>query len=180
MRPVGDEHLRRATDAGRGAILLAVHDFDLAGHWVAFERRRRLVVVSPPVWPAWRGALYEQIRSRAGFRVRHQDRTTLHELADDLRAGELVLFLADRRSPGRPLPVSFVGCRSALPAAPSWLSARTGAPILTAATFSEAGRRRVIFGPPRWAAEPGDHRWVAPALAELEASIRRAADQWHI
>jgi predicted LPLAT superfamily acyltransferase len=182
VRPAGDGHLRKATADGRGAILLAVHlgDFDLAGHWVASEFGRRLVVASPPVWPAWRGAVYEKVRSRAGFRVRRQDQTTLQQLADDLRANQLVLFLADRRPPGRPLYVTFVGRRSVLSAAPSWLSAHTGAPIISAATFSEGRQRQLIFGPPRWASEPSDHRWVAPALAELELSIRRTPHEWHI
>jgi KDO2-lipid IV(A) lauroyltransferase len=182
IQPVGDEYLRDATATDRGAILLAVHlgDFDLAGHWVASELGRRLVVASKAVRPAWRGALYEQIRSRAGFQVRRQDQTTLRDLTDALDDGQIVLFLADRRSPGRNLPFDFLGCPSVLSAAPSWLSARTGAPILTAATFTLGQRRQLLFGPPRWAAEPGDNRWVAPALAELEASIRWAPHQWHI
>ncbi len=182
VQPVGYEHLRHATAGGRGVILLTAHlgDFDLAAHWVASELGRRLVVTSAPLRPQWRGTLYEQIRSRAGFRVRRQEQTTLHNLADDIAEGNLVLFLADRRAPGRPLPVNFLGRQSMLSAAPSWLSARTGAPVLTAATYTSRQCRKLVFGPPRWAADASDHHWVAPALRELESCIRRAPYQWHV
>lgn len=183
IHPVAEDHLRHATQGDQGVLLLAVHlgDFDLAGHWLASELGRELVVASPSVRPAWRGALYARARVSAGFRVRAQGRTTLHDLARDLRDGRLVLFLADRRSPGRSITTRFLGCSSTVSAAPAWLSANTGAPVMTAATFTERERnRRLVFGVPRWADSPADHRWAMPALAELEASVRRAPHQWHI
>ncbi|MGO9247583.1 MAG: lysophospholipid acyltransferase family protein [Solirubrobacteraceae bacterium] len=183
ISPVAEEHLRRATDGGQGALLLAIHlgDFDLAGHWLASELGRDLVVASPSVRPAWRGALYTRSRSIAGFRVRPQERTTLDDLARDLRNGHLVLFLADRRCPGRSVPARFFGRPSSVSAAPAWLSASTGAPVMTAATYTEGPQdRRLVFGVPRWAHSPGDHCWTMPALAELEASVHRAPHQWHI
>lgn len=182
IKPAGDEALRAVTAQGRGAVLLAVHlgDFDLAGHWVAHELGRQLVVASPPIQPAWRGDVYRRLRQTVGFDVRQQDQTTLHELVDEVSDGKLVLFLADRRPPGRALPVRFLGRPSVVSAVPSWLSARTGVPILTAATFTEGAHRTLVFGQPRWADRVDDHRWIGPALAELETAIRAAPHQWHI
>jgi KDO2-lipid IV(A) lauroyltransferase len=183
VRPVGEEHLRRATQAGHGVLLLAVHlgDFDVAGHWLASELGCDLVVVSAAVRPAWRGAFYTRARTTAGFRVRREDRTTLLDLVGDLRNGHVVLFLADRRSPGRSLAVRFLGCPSTVSAAPAWLSASTGAPLVTAATFTDREQNRLlVFGEPRWARSPADQSWAQPALAELETSVRGAPHQWHI
>ena len=182
VRPNQRESLRCAMADGRGAIALAVHlgDFDLAGYWLATELEREVVVVSPTIRPDWREALYRQIRLSAGFRVRRQERTTLDDLVRDLGQGRLVLFLADRRASGRQVSIEFLGRPSTLSAAPAWLSAQTGAAILTAATYTERHERPLLFGAPRWAERPTDYRWAAPAVAELEAIIRRVPHQWHI
>ena len=178
---VGEEYLRRSAARGHGVILVSVHlgDFDLAGHWVAEALGCGVVVATPSIRPPWRGRLYDHMRRSGGFVPRRLGETTVADVAADLRAGNVVLVMADRRPRHRTIDGSFLGCPASISPAPAVLSALTGAPILSAFTTTQTSRQ-VCFGTPRTAAGRDDRSWLEPTLEPLEEAVRQAPHQWHV
>lgn len=184
VAPVGEERLADAASHGRGLILLSLHlgDFDIAGGWLAERHGVTPVVVSRAIKPRWRDGLFSLIRRRCGIVLRDADRTGFEQLESDLDQGRAILVMLDRLPPGRTVPSSLLGGPAVVPLAAAALAARTGAPLLPAATWRDAGGRPMVwFGEPRliFDARRGVARIIEVA-EQLGSLVREHPEQWHV
>lgn len=180
----GEEHLRTAVAQGRGVILLSVHlgDFDLGGGWLAERQAITPVVVTRPLRPNWRNALFSFVRRRCGVVLRDADHTGLEDLERDLGLGRALLVMLDRRPAGPASPSRIFGKPAAAPLAIALLAARSGAPLLPAATWRDGdGQTIAWFGEPVTAADPAVAAARMGEVAErLGDLIRAHPEQWHV
>lgn len=184
ITPLGADAIADALTARRGVILTSVHlgDFDLAASWIAEVLGSRPVVpVATCPSRAWQ-SFYDAVRSECGFALRRQEATRLEELEQELECGRLIILMLDRRPSRAGLATRWFGRAAIVSAAASTLAGRTGAPLVSAATWGDGnGGRKLVFGPPRAVESPGDAPRVTRALvAELETSVRAAREQWHV
>jgi lauroyl/myristoyl acyltransferase len=181
---LGDAHVRAAAGQNRGLILLSVHlgDFDAAGSWLALKRGITPVVVTRPVQPRWREAVLSTIRRRCGLVLRDAANARLADLEGDLERGRAILVMLDRRSSGPTYASHMLGKPAVAPLCTAVLGARTGAPLLPAATWrDERGSTVAWFGEPfivRNHAE-GAAR-IARVAEQLGLLIRAHPEQWHV
>ena len=183
----GVDRLEAATSGSRGAILVAAHlgDFDLAGSWIAEVFGRSPVVPVAAVSSAARQDFYDRVRRACGFTLRRQGDTTVNDLATDIRRGRLVIIMLDRQPTGRTIDLDLFGRPATVSAAPHALSAMTGAPVLSAATWNVDRRRRVLsFGDPHAIAPSADPAGgpspLHHAVRDLERAVLSAPHQWHV
>lgn len=184
VNPLGEDHLADALKQGRGLILLSLHlgDFDLAGAWMAARHGVKPVVISRAIWPHWRGRLFSLVRRRSGVILRDADRTDFVQLTRDLEMGRAVVMMLDRLPPGRTEPARLLGEPAVIPAIAAFLAARTGAPLLPAATWRDRrGQPTVWFGEPTTVtdARHGVTR-IAEAAEQLGTLITEHPEQWHV
>lgn len=133
-RTVNEGVLRAAYAAGAGVVVALPHtgNWDHAGAW-AVLRGMPLTTVAERLEPA---ALFDRFvayRESLGMEVlalTGGPRPPFEVLADRLRAGGLVCLLGDRDLSKHGIEVSFFGHPARMPAGPSLLALRTGAPLL--------------------------------------------------
>lgn len=180
----GEEFVQATCVAGEGAILLSVHlgDFDLAGAWLAARHSVAPVVVRRPLNQRWREVLFTCVRRRCGVVIRDAGDTRLSHLEQDLRDERAVLMMLDRRSPGPVTTSVLLGRPAVAPLAIAVLAARTGAPLLPAATWRDReGKTVVWFGQPVKTRSAGDGmKTLAACVATLERLILEHPEQWHV
>lgn len=181
---LGETHLADALGHGRGLILLSLHlgDFDAVGGWLAERRGVTPVVVPQAIRPRWRGGLFSLIRRRCGVVIRDAGRTGSEQLELDLEQGRAILVMLDRSSSGRTAPSRLLGRPAVVPLAAAVLAARTGAPLLPAATWRDASGRPVVwFGEPRLVLDPRlGVAQVAEVAEQLGSLVREHPEQWHV
>jgi KDO2-lipid IV(A) lauroyltransferase len=174
LDPEGVDLLDRCLAAGRGVVVALGHsgNWDHAGAWAAYTGRP-VVSVAERLKPAGLYDRFVAYRESIGISVLPLTggrRQPLDELAERLRAGELVCLLADRDLSRRGVEVSFFGGRTRMPAGPALLALRTGAPLLVARLwYDETSSRGSIVGP---IAVPAG----ADRLAQVAAMTQEVAD----
>jgi lauroyl/myristoyl acyltransferase len=183
----GDEHLLRAIDAGKGAIVALPHvgGWDFGGAWLARQGIPPTAVVEP-VEPPELFDWFADVRRAAGIEIVPLGPDAGSALLSSLREGKVVTLLCDRDLPGNGVEVEFFGERTTLPSGPALLALRAGAALLPAAVyFTPRGGHHAVMQPPVEAVRQGrlrdDVQRVTEALAKrLEELIRAAPDQWHL
>jgi lauroyl/myristoyl acyltransferase len=189
LEPEGVELLDKSLAAGHGVIVALSHsgNWDHAGAWAAYTGRP-VVTVAERLKPE---SLYDRFvayRESIGITVLPLTggrRQPLDELAERLRAGELVCLLADRDLSRRGVEVSFFGGRTRMPAGPALLALRTGAPLLVARLWFDAdGSRGSIVGPIE-APAGGDRMTQVAAMTQqladlLAEGIAAHPQDWHM
>jgi lauroyl/myristoyl acyltransferase len=174
MRLDGVDLLDKALAEGRGAVVALSHsgNWDHAGAWAAYTGRP-VVTVAERLKPESLYRRFLDYRASIGITalpLTGGSRQPLDDLADRLRAGELVCLLADRDLSRRGVEVSFFGGRTRMPAGPALLALRTGAPLLVARLwYDEDGSRGSIVGPVEVPAGPD-------RVAQIGAMTQAVAD----
>lgn len=180
----GEEHLRSAAARGKGILLLSVHlgDFDLGGGWLAEHCGITPVVCTRPLRPLWRDELFSAARRRLGVVLRDADDTRIETLEADLHRNRALLVMLDRRPVGAGSPSRILDRPSVAPRAVGLLAARSGAPLVPAATWRGHNGEMVI-----WFGEPGAVAGPDQAMAQIAAAgdrlsqlIRTYPEQWHV
>jgi lauroyl/myristoyl acyltransferase len=188
FRIEGVEHIDRAVEAGKGAVLALPHmgNWDVAGHWLHL-RGYRMVAVAERLRPRALYELFYRHRVALGMQiVPLADRRALgEELARRLAANELLTLVADRALRGRGVAVEMFGATRPLPAGPAALSLTTGSPLIPAAIYEDDGGWRCVIGSPLSIEPTGQRRDDVAALTralatEFERSIAAAPTQWHM
>lgn len=184
---VGDDHLWRALDAGRGAIVALPHigNWDAAGPWLVSEGRS-VVAVAEHLRPPRLYDLFVANRTSIGIEVLGLGDPGLgRALAARLGEGRIVALVADRDLTGRGVEVTMFGVRRRLPAGPAMLSITTGAPLLVTPVFHTEQGWRCVMTPPLTAERTGDRRADVAALTErmareFERAVASAPSDWHM
>jgi lauroyl/myristoyl acyltransferase len=180
----GEENLRSATARGKGILLLSVHlgDFDLGGGWLAECCGITPVVCTRPLRPSWRDDLFSAARRRLGVVLRDVDDIGIETLEADLHRNRALLVMLDRRPLGAGSPSLILDRPSVAPRAVGLLAARSGAPLVAAATWRGRNGETVIwFGEPGTAAGPDQAMaQIATAGDHLSQLIRAHTEQWHV
>jgi KDO2-lipid IV(A) lauroyltransferase len=180
----GEENLHSAVSRGRGVLLLSVHlgDFDLGGGWLAERCGVTPVVCTRPLRPAWRHFLFSAARRRLGVLLRNADETRIETLEADLHRNCAVLVMLDRRPRGFGSPSRILDRASVVPHAVGALAARTGAPLVAAASWrGPNGDTLVWFGEPATAVGPDQAMaHIASAADRLSQLIHAHPEQWHV
>jgi KDO2-lipid IV(A) lauroyltransferase len=127
---------------------------------------------------------FNQRRSSIGV-INHPIGNSYTVLKEALKNGDSVALLIDRAYGATHKRYDFLGVRAKLPLGHLFLSASTGAPILTGAmVFVDGGRFKYIHGgihfPPREGTEDFDklEGLQAECLKDFERIIREHSEQW--
>ncbi len=184
---VGEEHLWRALDEGRGAIVALPHvgNWDAAAPWLVSEGRS-VVAVAEQLRPPRLYDLFVANRTALGIEVLGLGEPGLgRKLATRLAEGRIVALVADRDLTGRGVEVSMFGRPRRLPAGPALLSITTGAPLLVTPVFQTERGWRCVMTPPLAVERTGDRRADVVALTErmareFERAVASAPSDWHM
>jgi KDO2-lipid IV(A) lauroyltransferase len=188
FRMEGREHIDRAVEEGRGAVLALPHlgNWDVAGHWLHLQGYA-MVAVAEQLRPKALYDLFYRHRVALGMQIvpLAERRALGEELARRLAANELVTLVADRALRGRGVQVEMFGAARPLPPGPAALSLATGSPLLPAALYETNGGWLCIIRPPLSIERTGDRRTDVAAMtralgAEFERAIAAAPTQWHM
>lgn len=178
----GEEPLRAALEAGRGAILCSPHlgSWEMIGLYMG-PRHPMITLYRPPR----RESLDEFIREargRTGARIAPIDTGGIRTLYQSLREGSLIGMLPDQdpRDPKSPF-APFFGVQANTMTLVARLAARSGAPVFFA--FAERlprgeGFRLHIRPAPEGITDPDPVRAAATLNAEVESCVRLAPAQY--
>lgn len=186
ITPIGADRLASAEKHPPGVILLSAHvgDFDLAGSWIAEVLGRSPVVPVATLGRPIAQRLFAVARKSYGFTLALRESTSMQDLEGHLSAGRIVILTLDRWTGGRAIEVELLGRPARVPAASLALARRTGAPLVSAATWNIGAERVLVFGKPLTIDPARDPRAEATVMQqlsrELEGAIRAAPHQWHI
>lgn len=185
LRADGVGYLDAARAGGRGVLLCLPHlgNWDAAGAWLS-GRLGGITVVAEPVEPPELFDWFVETRRRIGFDVISLGPKAGSAVLRALGAGRVVCLVCDRDLTGEGVEVEFFGERTRLPAGPATLAFRSGAALISVATyFDGALGHRVHFDEPIPVERAGRLRDdVARVTQELarrfEVLIRAAPEQW--
>jgi phosphatidylinositol dimannoside acyltransferase len=187
-RGVGREHLERAVEAGRGAVLALPHvgNYDVAGHWVA-ATGFRITAVAEELKPQRLYQLFCDRRRGLGLGIvaLSSDRKVADELVRLIGENELIALVADRDLTGRGVDVEMFGATRRMPAGPALLSLFTGSPLLPCALYDLEHGWAIHIDAPLEIERTENMRQDVTALTRLlakrfERSIAAAPTQWHM
>jgi phosphatidylinositol dimannoside acyltransferase len=184
---IGDDHLWRALDDGKGAIVALPHigNWDAAGPWL-LSLGRRVVAVAEQLRPPRLYDLFVENRASIGVEVVALGENGIgRALAGKLAEGNIVALVADRDLSGRGVEVTMFGVRRQLPAGPALLSLTTGAPLIVTPVYQTERGWRCVMTPPLTIERTGDRRADVRALTrrmaeEFERAIAAAPTDWHM
>jgi KDO2-lipid IV(A) lauroyltransferase len=185
---VGLEHIERALEGGRGAVLALPHlgNWDAAGHWLHMLGHS-MTAVAEELRPQRVYDLFLEHRRALGIGIvpLTDSRTVGEDLVRLLAKNELIALVCDRDLKNRGVEVTMFGEKRRMPAGPALLSLATGTPLLPCATYDAEAGWSVLIGPPLEVERTGDRRKDVVALTqrlaeEFERAIAAAPTQWHM
>jgi KDO2-lipid IV(A) lauroyltransferase len=148
----GDNHLRTAAEAGRGALIVTAHFglFELGGLLLAWQGFDAVVLTYPEPSEAltrWRAAF--RSRWKVGTLEVGADSFAFLQIADQLRQGKFIASLIDRPHPTDSTPVALPNGRANFSTGILLLAEHTGAPVIPATMARRAdGRYHAQIFPP--------------------------------
>lgn len=177
----GLEHLEKAGKAGTGAILVLPH----LGNWepAALSGRRAGIEIAAVAERLPNRRLtkwFVRMRAQYGITIIPHGRTSMRHVEGAIRRGAAVALLCDRDLSGRGVKVTFFGEETTLPAGPAALALKTGAPMVTAATFFEGDGHRVDINELSLDGVDDVGGVTQRIATALEGIIRQAPEQWHL
>ncbi len=177
----GLEHLEKAGKAGTGVILVLPH----LGNWepAALSGRRAGIEIAAVAERLANQRLtrwFVKMRAQYGITIIPHGRTSMRHVEAAIRRGAAVALLCDRDLSGRGVKVTFFGEDTTLPAGPAALALKTGAPMVTAATFFAGDGHRVDINELSTDGVDDLRGLTQRIAAALEGIIRQAPEQWHL
>ena len=179
----GEEHLRAALGAGRGAIIASGHlgNWEVVGAGLA-ARGYPVTFVVQKLRNSQVDDLVQGIRRGTGIEVveRGMDLRRAHAA---LAANRLVFFMCDQDARRRGMFIPLFGIPASTPKGAAQMALRCGAPFLPSFGWRVApGRFRGDFTPPVDPGSGDEDDQVRVLLttfnARLEAAVRRAPEQY--
>ncbi len=190
---IGEEHLERAAEEGRGAILVGAHLGSFDALRLLAERKNSIVNVLMFTTNAERiNTLFRELSPEMDARVIRVDPASVDSvfaIRECLRRGELVAILGDRIEPGdqnRTIRIPLLGELVKLSQAPFLLAALLECPVLMILAFREGPGRYSVFvekladrvGSPRCERDKGVAELLAAYAGRLEFYCKRYPFQW--
>ncbi len=184
----GVEHIERAVQAGRGAVMALPHlgNWDLAGKW-AHESGWRVTAVAELLRPQRLFELFLRHRRALGMEIvpLYDTAGVGEDLARRLSENHLIALVADRDLRGKGVVVEMFGAERRMPPGPALLSLATGVPLLPSAVYDLEDGWLVVIQPPLEIERTGDMRRDVTTLtrllaSEFERAIAAAPTQWHM
>ncbi len=182
----GEDHLHRALEAGKGAVLITAH----TGNWELLNAR--LGISGIPMSIAVRNvydpridAIASDLRSRFGAQVIHRDDKAGRRLFAALKSNRVNGLLIDqdiRDIAGAFVP--FFGKNAWTPTGAAALALRTGCPMIPAFDHRRPDGRHLVEVhpplpvPPEGSTEDRIHQLTGAATAAIETHIRAHPEQW--
>ena len=185
---VGREHMERAFEAGRGALMAIPHlgNWDIAGRWATVQGWP-LTAVAELLKPERVFRLFLHHREALGMQVvpLYDDRKVGEELARRLAENHFIALVADRDLKGTGVVVEMFGAERRMPAGPALLSLMTGSPLIPAACYDTEDGWSIVLEEPLEIERTESLRDDVTALTRLlakrfERSIAAAPTQWHM
>lgn len=182
----GDEHLARLRVRREGFIVVTGHvgNWELMGAHFA-RGGLPLHVIARPLHNDYIDRHVVKTRREAGLRVIPSHGVPIHDLAQLIRRGAVVVFVFDQDARQHGTFVEFLGRLASTPRGAALLALRTRCPILPAYALRQRGSRHEIYlFPPLIPLEsPPDIDRAVQALTQrftrcLEAVVRRAPEQY--
>jgi KDO2-lipid IV(A) lauroyltransferase len=185
QRVVGEEFLREALEAGKGAIILTGHmgNWELLAAWLCRRGYPVTAIVRDPDDTDFRETIAD-FRTRVGLKTLPKT-ANMKAAVNLLRKGGFLGILSDQlagRNEG--LPVPFMGHPAYTFAGAASLGILTGCPILPVFSFREAPfRHRIEIAPPLPFPEGTDRKERILDLTlrcneAIEDAVRRTPGQW--
>lgn len=183
----GEEHLKRALDAGRGAIILGAHmgNYNLLAPYMALYSARAGAFVEP-VAPPELFEFVSKLRARTGLRLFMATREGVRDAMALLRANGILAVTGDRYLGTSGTVVEFFGAAAPLPHGAIVLAQRTGAALITAKLRQIPGGRLLVeLDEPVRLCGGGNAREdlvmnMRRVTKSLERAIQEAPEQWVI
>jgi predicted LPLAT superfamily acyltransferase len=190
---IGEEHLDRVAEQGRGAILVGAHLGSFDALRMLAERKKSIVNVLMFTANAERiNTLFRELSPDMDARVIRVDPESVESvfaIRACLRRGELVAILGDRIEPGeqnRAARIPLLGDPVELSQAPFLLAALLDCPVLMILAFREQSGRYSVFAEkladrvrvPRREREKAVAELLARYAARLEFYCQRYPYQW--
>lgn len=184
----GYSYIEQGLAAGKGVIVALPHvgGWEWAGRWLA----QRGLGVSAVVEVLESREAYEtflQVRRSQGINVIPLDDRAGIAVQEALSANHVVCLMSDRDIQRNGVEVEFFGERTTAPAGPAFFALRTGATLLPTAVYftRRVDGHHTVVRPPlilptRGRLRDDVQQLTQSLIAELEALIRRAPEQWHL
>jgi KDO2-lipid IV(A) lauroyltransferase len=183
----GMEAVAAAMEAGTGLVVALPHlgGWEWAAFWLAEVHGWPVTAVAEPIEPPELAEWFLDLRAKLGMEIVPLGAGAGAACVRALKENRIVCLVCDRDLAGDGIAVPFLGEVTTLPAGPATLALRSGAPLVTAATYFEGRRHRFVVEPPLDTTRHGrlrdDVERVTAAVAErMEQSIRSAPEQWHL
>lgn len=182
MELQGIEHVDRALQAGKGALLITAHfgNWELMARYLS-DRGYRLSVVARDANDPRTTEIVNEIRRENGYQVFSRGNAAKFILGC-LRRNELVGILPDQNAGD--VFLRFFGRECGSVVGPAIIHLRTGAPLIPIFCVRLPGdRHRIEVHPPITTTPTGDTETDAKAIMEevhaaIERQVRRYPDQW--
>ncbi len=183
----GFEVVTQALAEGNGVIVALPHlgGWEWAAFWLAVVHDIPVTAVAEALEPEELGEWFLSFRNDLGMEIHPLGPGAGTACVKALRENRVVCLVCDRDLAGDGIEVDFFGETTTLPGGPATLALRTGAPLVTAATFFEGDRHRFVVDDLVDVSRQGrlreDVARITQDLAHrLEALIRQAPEQWHL
>lgn len=187
FRCEGEEHLARAVQDGRGAILVTAHlgPYELAGAWLAAKGYKVCAMFEELDVDTM--AALDTYRQATGMKM-VTTATPLRELYRILDDGHVLVLVADRTVPGvrGSLLVPFGTAWRPVPLGPARLAVATSRPIVVGYCISDRERRTRYLAriePPIYpdsTQAAAVERLARTVATRLEVAVRSHPDEWYV
>lgn len=184
----GFEHIEQSVAAGGGTILALPHlgGWEWAAYWLTSVHGMQVSAVVEPVQPPELAEWFVSLRESFGLELIPLGPSAASSCAKALNDNRVLCLLSDRDLSGGGVAVDFFGEATTVPGGPATLSLRTGAPLITCATYYEGrSRHRFVIDPPvdttrRDGLRADVGRVTQEVTDRLEVLISAAPEQWHL
>jgi Kdo2-lipid IVA lauroyltransferase/acyltransferase len=168
----GEEHFKRALEAGRGVILVSAHlgNWEIGLQYLACHLGNQVHIVVRPLVPRWLDRWVNRARARFGNHLIPK-KQAFPRMLKAVREGGNVVLMVDLSTRKQSVAIDFFGHRARASPAAALLAARCNAPIIAAFTLRNPdGSFSIEVSAPVAVQRSGDLR------SDLKCNTQRIAD----